>query len=295
MIEVRKDGYQKNHLVVLNKEIRPSKIEALAVHQTSIELKMNKSDSKEPVIDDNESSDELPPVMSGMNRAVSVIEDKDQLENILEELTESNLCIICCLDPINTFLTPCGHKCMCIGCAEDLKNSSYYTCPICRKDIESCVTVVENNTNQGKVTEWKCTQPACGKMNMYRCSQCFKLQHCDRIYSFEEEKTKAKERLQKVEEFLKKNPLPEDPDDKKESEEVDEEVIELRAKIKDMQQNFRACTICFENEVNVAFYPCAHSIMCSQCSEHHNKISNKFEKCLVCSTPIEKYVVLYTQ
>lgn len=49
---------------------------------------------------------------------------------------ESNvLCAICESNCINTVITPCGHSCLCAGCALKYLDS-FFTCPICRSLIQ---------------------------------------------------------------------------------------------------------------------------------------------------------------
>ncbi|XP_063221472.1 mitochondrial E3 ubiquitin protein ligase 1-like [Bacillus rossius redtenbacheri] len=50
-----------------------------------------------------------------------------------EGLTESQLCVVCCANPRETILVPCGHVCICEDCSESIVDA----CPVCRTAIES--------------------------------------------------------------------------------------------------------------------------------------------------------------
>ena len=45
-------------------------------------------------------------------------------------------CSICLDNPVNTIVIPCGHLCMCWGCAETILSGSQQ-CPICRRHVRA--------------------------------------------------------------------------------------------------------------------------------------------------------------
>lgn len=45
-------------------------------------------------------------------------------------------CSVCFSNPVNSILLPCGHVCVCWGCAQRLKGRREY-CPLCRQHIDS--------------------------------------------------------------------------------------------------------------------------------------------------------------
>lgn len=67
-----------------------------------------------------------------------------QLEDIfgLEDNISRNsqLCLVCMLDPINTLLLPCRHLCLCTECAQRIR-SRCSGCPLCRNSIERIVQI----------------------------------------------------------------------------------------------------------------------------------------------------------
>ena len=60
--------------------------------------------------------------------------DDEQLselqESILAEIKKRETCVVCLDKKINTTFIPCGHRKVCMTCAEKLDN-----CPICREKI----------------------------------------------------------------------------------------------------------------------------------------------------------------
>ena len=54
-------------------------------------------------------------------------------------------CIVCFSDPHEVVLVPCGHFCLCGGCAHQIKEISG-KCPLCRGDIAQIVTRDEIQT-----------------------------------------------------------------------------------------------------------------------------------------------------
>jgi E3 ubiquitin-protein ligase MUL1 len=59
---------------------------------------------------------------------------KDRRRHVRDrELTELQLCVVCCLNPREIILLPCGHVCLCEDCSEEIKDS----CPVCRAEIET--------------------------------------------------------------------------------------------------------------------------------------------------------------
>ncbi|KAG2671995.1 hypothetical protein I3760_13G017600 [Carya illinoinensis] len=53
----------------------------------------------------------------------------------------------------------------------------------------------------------------------------------------------------------------------------------------------RICLICMENEVSVVFLPCAHQVLCANCTENHCK--NAEAKCPCCQGPIAQTIRVY--
>ncbi|XP_067858024.1 RING finger and SPRY domain-containing protein 1-like isoform X2 [Heptranchias perlo] len=51
-------------------------------------------------------------------------------------IIEENSCILCCSDPVNTELRPCGHREICMSCALQLE-----ICPMCRSPIKSRIRI----------------------------------------------------------------------------------------------------------------------------------------------------------
>ncbi len=58
----------------------------------------------------------------------------------LEE--EARECVICMVGAKTHTLVPCGHKCLCEGCSQDLMTNRD-PCPICRGPPDSCIRVFD--------------------------------------------------------------------------------------------------------------------------------------------------------
>lgn len=70
-------------------------------------------------------------------------EKKDKI--IINKIYENDdiECIVCMDNPHDVIIVPCGHYCMCLNCASKIKSSSGSSCPMCRGNIESIVTIDE--------------------------------------------------------------------------------------------------------------------------------------------------------
>lgn len=60
------------------------------------------------------------------------LENKEYKEKIIEQ----NECIICIENKLQIVFVPCGHICSCVECSKRLNQ-----CPICRKNIDSCLKI----------------------------------------------------------------------------------------------------------------------------------------------------------
>ncbi len=68
---------------------------------------------------------------------------KNDQNNNLNEKKEEHLCIICFTGTSEIIISPCGHKCICNNCYNQLKGKDILKiCPICRKPIISVVEKV---------------------------------------------------------------------------------------------------------------------------------------------------------
>jgi len=67
-------------------------------------------------------------VGAAKTRALS--QEISRLQREKDELMDRAVCVVCADSQINTILSPCGHRCMCKGCAGVLSS-----CPLCRKAI----------------------------------------------------------------------------------------------------------------------------------------------------------------
>ena len=66
---------------------------------------------------------------------------------------EASLCVICLDAPKTHLLLPCGHKCVCAGCAPDFASNfddggwqrvgRQPQCPLCREDVLQVARVWE--------------------------------------------------------------------------------------------------------------------------------------------------------
>jgi hypothetical protein len=54
---------------------------------------------------------------------------------------EETMCVVCFDAPKDHLIVPCGHQCVCAGCAEQLTNTRTPTCPVCREPIQQTVKV----------------------------------------------------------------------------------------------------------------------------------------------------------
>lgn len=64
---------------------------------------------------------------------------KIKIAKIFEE--ENEECVICFDNPHDVVLVPCGHYCLCKGCADKLSSpSAKRRCPMCRGQIDQVVT-----------------------------------------------------------------------------------------------------------------------------------------------------------
>jgi baculoviral IAP repeat-containing protein 7/8 len=57
-------------------------------------------------------------------------------KELSNELKESKLCLICCVNEYNTTFLPCGHVIACAKCASSLKK-----CPSCRRQLDKVVRI----------------------------------------------------------------------------------------------------------------------------------------------------------
>ena len=55
--------------------------------------------------------------------------------------TEETMCVVCFDAPKDHLIVPCGHMCVCAGCAELLTKTRTPTCPVCREPIQQTVKV----------------------------------------------------------------------------------------------------------------------------------------------------------
>lgn len=71
----------------------------------------------------------------------SLIDRLPPMKNQPDATDELGLCVVCQVRKACVTLGPCGHMCMCIGCAHQLvtKHKDESTCPTCRKKIESAI------------------------------------------------------------------------------------------------------------------------------------------------------------
>jgi hypothetical protein len=54
---------------------------------------------------------------------------------------EETLCVLCFDAPKDHIILPCGHQCVCKGCAEQLTRTRTPTCPLCRRAIRETTRV----------------------------------------------------------------------------------------------------------------------------------------------------------
>jgi len=73
------------------------------------------------------------PESERLRQEVEILKKRiQQLEGLSgeEKMNESELCIVCYENKINTVLLECGHRAVCLGCAEKL-----FECPMCREKL----------------------------------------------------------------------------------------------------------------------------------------------------------------
>jgi hypothetical protein len=54
---------------------------------------------------------------------------------------EETMCVVCFDAAKDHLIVPCGHQCVCAGCAEQLTKTITPTCPVCRQPIQHTVKV----------------------------------------------------------------------------------------------------------------------------------------------------------
>jgi hypothetical protein len=54
---------------------------------------------------------------------------------------EENMCVVCFDAPKEYAIVPCGHQCVCAGCAEQLTKTRTPMCPVCRGPIRETMKV----------------------------------------------------------------------------------------------------------------------------------------------------------
>jgi hypothetical protein len=54
---------------------------------------------------------------------------------------EETMCVVCFDAPKEYAVVPCGHQCVCAGCAEQLTKTRTPTCPVCRGPIRETMKV----------------------------------------------------------------------------------------------------------------------------------------------------------
>ena len=82
-------------------------------------------------------SDQINQISNVVVEQISVLDDTlcnskyGKLTNIIKS-AEDDLCQICCENPIDSALIPCGHYMMCGSCSDVVAK---YDCPVCRISI----------------------------------------------------------------------------------------------------------------------------------------------------------------
>jgi len=54
---------------------------------------------------------------------------------------EEQVCVICLAQPKTHAFVPCGHRCVCQGCGEEMMNSEHAACPICRAKVTQMLKI----------------------------------------------------------------------------------------------------------------------------------------------------------
>lgn len=67
---------------------------------------------------------------------------EQELEANLNQLAGQDKCCVCMDAPKNTAFIPCGHRCACAKCAENMRSVSR-RCPVCRQDIQSAQRIFD--------------------------------------------------------------------------------------------------------------------------------------------------------
>jgi len=70
-------------------------------------------------------------------RALGIRETKTKVKAIYQD--DSEECVVCFDESKEVVLVPCGHYCLCGGCAHQVKETTK-VCPLCRAKIEKIVT-----------------------------------------------------------------------------------------------------------------------------------------------------------
>jgi hypothetical protein len=70
-----------------------------------------------------------------------VQEMQAQLGNSVVREDAETMCVVCFDAPKDHAIVPCGHQCVCAGCAEQLTKTRTPSCPVCRGPIERTMRV----------------------------------------------------------------------------------------------------------------------------------------------------------
>ena len=62
----------------------------------------------------------------------------------MKKVDSDKLCSVCMSKPINTVCVPCGHRCVCNECANDLRARNKISCIICRKKVDTFVKTFDS-------------------------------------------------------------------------------------------------------------------------------------------------------
>jgi|688.fasta_scaffold650483_1 hypothetical protein len=69
---------------------------------------------------------------------IKIIKPDNSYKLVNLKIYDVKECVICLCENSNTIFLPCGHKCVCNECYENIKkncNKSYIQCPLCRRNI----------------------------------------------------------------------------------------------------------------------------------------------------------------
>ena len=58
-----------------------------------------------------------------------------------EAQPEINECVICCEEASTHAMVPCGHHCVCQGCAKGFAEGKFNDCPICRGEVQKVIHI----------------------------------------------------------------------------------------------------------------------------------------------------------